>query len=246
MGVCEGKYMTCVREIKTKAFPHQLSPFCTKKVNVLLKKCQKKYIQTFEDKKEHLDLLKFVPASGAATRMFKAFHNFADEFDPEKTKWFQHHYLQEQDNVVLAEQFLPILKEKNIDPALTYVEEIVKTIKERATFVSDFWELSSFYFEAPTDFDAKASKKAWKEGTAEIMQNVKNIIAEVEDFNQENLQEKVKGWITNEGIGFGKVMQPLRLSLVGEMKGPDLFHIMTSIGKEETLKRIDFAIEKLK
>ena len=168
------------------------------------------------------------------------------KFDPEKTKWFQHHYLQEQDNVVLAEQFLPILKEKNIDPALTYVEEIVKTIKERATFVSDFWELSSFYFEAPTDFDAKASKKAWKEETAEIMQNVKNIIAEVEDFNQENLQENVKGWITNEGIGFGKVMQPLRLSLVGEMKGPDLFHIMTSVGKEETLKRIDFAIEKLK
>ena len=168
------------------------------------------------------------------------------KFDPEKTKWFQHHYLQEQDNVVLAEQFLPFLKEKNIDPALTYVEEIVKTIKERATFVSDFWELSSFYFEAPTDFDAKASKKAWKEETAEIMQNVKNVIAEVEDFNQENLQEKVKGWITNEGIGFGKVMQPLRLSLVGEMKGPDLFHIMTSVGKEETLKRIDFAIEKLK
>ena len=67
----------------------------------------------------------------------------------------------------------------------------------------------------------------------------------VEDFNQENLQENVKGWITNEGIGFGKVMQPLRLSLVGEMKGPDLFHIMTSVGKEETLKRIDFAIEKL-
>jgi len=167
------------------------------------------------------------------------------KFDPEKTKWFQHHYLQEQDNVVLAEQFLPILKEKNIDPALTYVEEIVKTIKERATFVSDFWELSSFYFEAPTEFDAKAAKKAWKEGTAEIMQNVKNIIAEVEDYNQENLQENVKGWITNEGIGFGKVMQPLRLSLVGEMKGPDLFHIMTSIGKEETLKRIDFAIEKL-
>ena len=167
------------------------------------------------------------------------------KFDPEKTKWFQHHYLQEQDNVVLAEQFLPILKEKNIDPALTYVEEIVKTIKERATFVSDFWELSSFYFEAPTDFDAKASKKAWKEGTAEIMQNVKNVIDEVEDFKQENLQENVKGWITNEGIGFGKVMQPLRLSLVGEMKGPDLFHIMTSVGKEETLKRIDFAIEKL-
>jgi len=45
---------------------------------------QKKFIQTFEDRKDQLDLLKFVPASGAATRMFKAFHNFADEFDPEE------------------------------------------------------------------------------------------------------------------------------------------------------------------
>lgn len=168
------------------------------------------------------------------------------KFDPEKTKWFQHHYLQEQDNVALAEQFLPILKEKNIDPALTYVEEVVKTIKERATFVSDFWELSSFYFIAPTEFEAKASKKAWKEGTSEIMEHVKKLIAAVDEFTQENLQDHVKGWITDQGIGFGNVMQPLRLSLVGEMKGPDLFHIMTSIGKEETLKRIDFAIEKLK
>ncbi|MBW2961553.1 glutamate--tRNA ligase [Mesonia aestuariivivens] len=167
------------------------------------------------------------------------------KFDPEKTKWFQHHYLQEQDNINLAEEFLPILKEKYLEPALTYVEEVIKTIKERATFISDFWELSSFYFVAPTEFDAKAAKKAWKEGTAEIMQNVKNVIAEVEDFTQENLQEHLKGWINEQGIGFGKVMQPLRLALVGEMKGPDLFHIMTSIGKEETLQRIDFANEKL-
>jgi glutamyl-tRNA synthetase len=167
------------------------------------------------------------------------------KFDPEKTKWFQHHYLQQEDNVVLAESFLKILKEKGHEPALTYVEDVVKTIKERATFVSDFWELSSFYFEAPKEFDAKASKKAWKEDTSKVMQQVKSIIAEVEDFSEKNLQKKVKGWITEQGIGFGKVMQPLRLSLVGAMKGPDLFHIMASIGKEETLKRLDFAVEKL-
>jgi len=167
------------------------------------------------------------------------------KFDPEKTNWFQHHYLQGEDNVVLAEKYMFILKEKGHEPALTYVEEVVKTIKERATFVSDFWELSSFYFQAPSDFDAKAAKKAWKEETPEVMQHVKSIIAEVKDFSEENLQNTVKGWITNQGIGFGKVMQPLRLALVGEMKGPDLFHIMASIGKEQTLQRLDFAVEQL-
>ena len=138
------------------------------------------------------------------------------------------------------------LKEKHFDVDDAYVKQVIHLVKERAVFIADLWEQGNFFFERPSSYDEKAAKKAWKEETAEIMQNVKNVIAEVEDFNQENLQEKVKGWITNEGIGFGKVMQPLRLSLVGEMKGPDLFHIMTSVGKEETLKRIDFAIEKLK
>ena len=167
------------------------------------------------------------------------------KFDPEKTKWFQHHYLQEEENLDLAKQYLQILTEKNIEASLPYVEEVVKTIKERATFVSDFWELSSFYFVAPENFDEKAAKKAWKEQTPEIMENIKILLQGTEDFSQETLQQNIKKWITDQEIGFGKVMQPLRLTMVGEMKGPDLFHIISSIGKENAIERIDFAIAEL-
>lgn len=167
------------------------------------------------------------------------------KFDPEKTKWFQHHYLQETDNLTLAKEFQAVLNEKNIEVTITYVEEVINTIKERATFAHELWEQSSFYFLAPSEFDQKSAKKAWKNGTAEIMQQVKEQLEALDDFSKENLQEKLKGWIKAREIGFGKVMQPLRLSLVGAMKGPDLFHIMASIGQNKTIQRIDFALEKL-
>ncbi|MGO2359416.1 MAG: glutamate--tRNA ligase [Mesonia sp.] len=164
------------------------------------------------------------------------------KFDPEKTKWFQHQYLQLENNSALAKEYSEILKEKDLTPSQEEVIEVVATIKERATFVSDFWELSSFYFEAPTEFDAKAYKKAWKEDTSAIMRQVIHQLESISNFSQEHVQDELKSWITSQEIGFGKVMQPLRLSLVGAMKGPDLFHILSFIGKEESIKRIEFAI----
>ena len=99
--------------------------------------------------------------------------------------------------------------------------------------------MSNFFFEAPTEYDAKAFKKAIKEDTPVLMQELVTVIEGIEDFTSENTQAIVKEWITAKEIGFGKVMQPLRLSLVGAMKGPDVFDIMTLLGKEESIKRIE-------
>ena len=159
-------------------------------------------------------------------------------FDPDKIKWFNHHYMQEQNNSDLATSFQNLRPElKDID--IQYIEMIIALIKERATFVSDFWDLSHFFFTAPQTFDEKASKKAIKEGTADILTKVKDLVNGVEDFAVENLQTTIKGWITSNEIGFGKVMMPLRLALVGELQGPDVFDIIYMIGKGETTKRID-------
>lgn len=167
-------------------------------------------------------------------------------FNPEKTRWFQHHYLQATDNADLTEEYMPILKEKGFSPSVTYVEEVVKTIKERTDFVSEFWSQSYFYFESPEDFDKKSAKKAWKTATPEIMGNIRKRLDELDDFSdQDKTADHLKSWIKEQEFGFGKAMMPLRLALVGKMMGPDLFHIMANIGKEETLKRIDFAIDKL-
>ena len=159
-------------------------------------------------------------------------------FDPDKTKWFNHQYMQQQLDLDLAEEFQKAQEElKDID--VNYIALVVGLIKERASFINEFWGLSHFFFKAPESYDEKAFKKAIKEGTAEVMQSVKDIISSTEDFSVEALQSNVKGWITDNEIGFGKVMMPLRLSLVGALQGPDVFDIMFLIGKNETVKRID-------
>jgi glutamyl-tRNA synthetase len=167
------------------------------------------------------------------------------KFSPDKTKWFNQQYLQQKSDEELTDLFLPILADKGITTDKNYVQKVVSLIKERATFVADFWDLSSFFFENPTEYDEKVAKKQWKEGTSDLMKELVAIISKIDDFTIENAQTEIKGWITSKEIGFGKVMQPLRLSLVGKLAGPDLFDIMSMIGKETTIERINNAISKL-
>lgn len=118
-------------------------------------------------------------------------------------------------------------------------------IKERASFVKDFWELGDYFFEAPSSYNEKAVKKQWKEGSPEIMEQVASVLNSVQDFESPTIEEKVKGWISDNELSFGKVMPPLRLIIVGDMKGPHLFDIMELIGKEESINRIKTAIAQL-
>ena len=171
-------------------------------------------------------------------------HRSGARFDPDKTKWFNHHYMQEQDNAVLAQVFKAQQSELS-EVDIHFVAKVISLIKERATFVSDFWDLSHFFFTSPKSYDEKASKKAFKEGTANILNQVTSLVKDTGDFSVENLQTSIKGWITENEIGFGKVMMPLRLALVGALQGPDVFDIMVMIGKKETIKRIENIVSAL-
>ena len=167
------------------------------------------------------------------------------KFNPDKTNWFQQQYMQTKNNTALTEVYQTILKEKGIYRDVVFIKKIISSIKERAIFISDFWGLSSFFFEAPQKYDEKASKKNWKIGTTELMNELIEVISNIQFFSSENTEKIIKEWITTKEVGFGKVMQPLRLALVGALQGPHLFDIIEIIGKEETIKRIKNAIEVL-
>jgi glutamyl-tRNA synthetase len=173
-------------------------------------------------------------------------HKSGAKFDPEKTKWFQHHYLQQVDDAELAKQFSSVvsarLSEKADEQKLV---KIVSLLKERATFVEDLWDQGDFFFVAPNNYDEKAAKKAFKDGSGEILSQVRDIVVAVEDFTSEAISKKVKDWIVANDHGFGRVMMPLRLSLVGEMKGPDVFVIISLLGKDEAVSRIQYAIDHI-
>lgn len=171
-------------------------------------------------------------------------HKAGAKFDPDKNKWFNHQYLIKKDDAELASLFAPALLEKGIEIEQHKLVRIVSLIKERAHFVSEFWELSDYFFEAPEVYDEKAAKN-WKDETPDLMSDLFQLLDEIEDFTSHNIETIVKDWMSRNEIGMGKIMPPLRLSLVGALKGPHLFDIMELIGKEETIARIRHAIANL-
>jgi len=173
-------------------------------------------------------------------------HKAGAKFDPEKTKWYNQHYLQGKNNRELVAPFKEILLKNGISSkGDAEIEKVVDLIKERATFIGDFWELSDYFFVTPNAYDEKAIRKQWKEDTPEIMKQLVLVLRSIADFISEIIETAVKEWIEKENYSLGKVMPSLRLVIVGEMKGPHIFDILELVGKEETILRIEKAIEQI-
>lgn len=166
-------------------------------------------------------------------------------FDPEKTKWFNHQYLVKKSNAELVGLFMATLKEKGVSVDLSKVEKIVGLVKERVNFVHEIWDQAYFFFTAPQAYDEATVKKAWSAETPELMKKVVEFIITIDEFNAQNVEHLLKDYINANNLGMGKVMNALRLSLVGASKGPGVADICEIIGKEETIKRINKAITTL-
>ena len=168
------------------------------------------------------------------------------KFDYEKGKWFNHKYLQQKSNEELCILFQPILKEKGIEANDATVAEIIGLVKERINFVKEIWDQASFFFVAPTSYDEKTIKKRWKEETPAQMEELISLLSSIEDFTPANTEEIVKAWISEKGYNMGGIMNAFRLSIVGEPKGPHMYDIIAILGKEETVRRIENAIQTIK
>lgn len=173
-------------------------------------------------------------------------HKAGARFSKEKAEWFNHQYIQQKSD----QELLEILKNSDFNTTLSDEKllKVISLMKERLTFVKDLTldnEKGKFFFEAPASYDEKASKKAWNDQTSTILGELASHLENTE-FNAESLKNAVHDFAENKGLGMGKVMMPLRLSLVGELKGPDVPDIMELLGKEETISRINNAINNFK
>jgi glutamyl-tRNA synthetase len=167
------------------------------------------------------------------------------KFDYEKGKWFNHQYLIQKSNGELAQEFNKILIEKGITAEADKLEQITGLVKERVSFVNELWNETFFFFVAPTTYDEKAVQKRWKENTPSQLKELIEILHNTNNFSASALEETIKEWITEKNYNIGAVMNPLRLSLVGELKGPHVFDIISLLGKKESIARMQRAIESL-
>ena len=166
-------------------------------------------------------------------------------FDYKKMVWFNHEYILQKSDREIAEIFMNVVKAHGVETTLDHLETIVSLMKGRVNFVHELWDASSFYFEAPVSYDEKTAKKRWKEDSAHKMTELADLLESLDDFSIEAQDAAVHAWIEEKGYGMGDIMNAFRLALVGEGKGPQMFHISGLIGKEETLSRLRRAITVL-
>lgn len=168
------------------------------------------------------------------------------KFDYEKGKWFNHQYILQKDDQEVAVLFMPILEAHGIKADQAYVEKVVGMMKGRVSFVKELWDQASFFFVAPDTYDEKTVKKRWKEDSAKQLGELIEILKLREPFDVEGTEEEVKSWIEQKGYHLGNIMNATRLALVGEGKGPHIFDITEALGKAESIRRIQRAIDVLK
>ena len=188
-------------------------------------------------------------------------------FNADKAKWYNKEYLRMKSVTELTDAYIPVLESKGLQivdcpacaltagSAMTaagadfenkifsrqYVERIVSLIQERATFVADFWDIAPYLFVAPTGFIEKDAAKFWKEENYTLALQVADFILGFEgEFTKEALEGPLEEYIRSNEWPMGKVMNCLRLAMVGGSNGLGIADIVTLIGKAEFAKRIEF------
>lgn len=164
------------------------------------------------------------------------------KFDLDKARWFNHHYIQLCEEEQLASPLFLILKEKGIEASEEQVLKVISLVKERVYFMTEWWEQVHYFFVAPTEYNPDVIKKRWKENTAEHLQAIRQLLLTATSSEKEHLHTVVTQYIQDQQLNMGQIMNCLRLSLVGDTKGVDLFEIIEFIGVQETAKRIEKAV----
>ncbi|MGB4653956.1 MAG: glutamate--tRNA ligase [Bacteroidales bacterium] len=167
------------------------------------------------------------------------------QFDPAKAKWFNHNHLVLLPPEKLAELLYPFLRENNIYATPEYVRNVCELIADRLTLIPDLWEQSKFFFVEPEEFNQKAIKKHWKSDTNTLLNLYVDVLNNVDKFDKDNLHEITKKFVEENNIGFGQIMNPLRILIVGDSFGPGMMDIMQAIGKQAVISRIKKGLEKI-
>lgn len=146
----------------------------------------------------------------------------------------------------VARLFMPVLKDKGIEGfSPEYVAKAAGMVKGRVNFIGELWDQGDFFFRAPEEYAPKDVKKRWGEDTPRIMEELVGVLEGIEDMASANAEKITLDWIASKGYHLGNVMNAFRLAVVGACRGPHMFDITELMPKEEVIRRIRLAIERL-
>ena len=165
-------------------------------------------------------------------------------FDFDKAKWFNQQYIIASDNNDLLSMVKPYVVEKGYElPSDYFMLGFIELMKERVINISEFVDTGYYFFESPKEYDEKTARKKWKNENAVHFDAMMNHLSSLESFDTESVQSSIKGYITENELGFGAILPILRIAISGTMKGPDVFGMIALLGKDKSLDRLKTGIQ---
>jgi glutamyl-tRNA synthetase len=167
-------------------------------------------------------------------------HSGGAKFDYEKAKWFNHEWIKQSGVVSLEPGVKELLIEKglkNIDDL--FLEKVISLIKDRCTLLTDFYDQSYFFFKAPEQYDLNAVKPKWSDAKKRFFELFIEEIKAIDAWESAFIEDGFKKLALMQNIKPGELQLPFRIMLVGGKFGPPVFDIVTLLGKEKTIQRIE-------
>lgn len=161
------------------------------------------------------------------------------KFDFEKAKWFNHEWIKQSEDDAMLPLLTSLLASHGIhDADNAYITSIWTLVKERLTFIADFWEQAFFFFKQPDTYDLSAVQPKWNHEKTVFFEDMIAKFEAFEPWHRAELESFCKLAIQASGLKMGELMLPFRIMLVGGKFGPDIFDVAALLGKEETVTRM--------
>ena len=168
------------------------------------------------------------------------------KFDFEKAKWFNHEWIKRMTAEELIPHISPVLAHHGvIGTDHQYLIKVIDLVKDRLTFIEEFWEHSSFFFKKPETYDVDSVRSKWNEDKTNFFTNIISQLRGYEPWSAQNLEVFYKLAVEGSGMKVGELMLPLRIMLVGGKFGPHVFDIAAVLGKEESIERIENGLKQI-
>jgi glutamyl-tRNA synthetase len=166
----------------------------------------------------------------------------ASSYNLDKLLWLNAHYIKESSD----EKLIALLKDFGVDlEGNAKASAILTATKERGKTLVELAAQIKLITDAPTVYDEKASKKAFKGDAKEILADFATMLREANPSTQEAYHDVMQALVAKREIGFGKIGMPLRVSLLGSMTGAGMDEVMALLGVDETVERIERAVNTI-
>ncbi len=170
----------------------------------------------------------------------------ASTFNTEKLLWLNHQYIMNSDPAEVAEHLVWHFANQGIDPQTgPDLTELVKTQRERCKTLVEMTEASRYFYQDFEQYDEKAAKKNFKQGTEQVLQTLYDKFSAASEWDGEKLHQMVLNTAEEMELKLGKVAQPLRVAVTGAGVSPAIDKTLSLLGRDKTLNRLNKAIQYL-